>query len=503
MRLDLGDLDGKETREFKGFNDRLLACLPGLNDHQCSLGHPGGLVERLEEGTYFGHVVEHVAIELATLADAGANHGKTRHSGEPRIYNIAIEYKAEHASRYLMEAAVRLVTAVLNSEAFPVGKEIWEAKQIAVRNELGPSTRAIVEAAEQRNIPWRREGEESLVQLGYGKKRHHIQAAMTDRTSATAVELVQDKEYTKVLLSRVGIPVPDGKVVRSVGEAVAAMHELGAPVVVKPLTGRQGNGVCIGVETAEEMQQAYNDAGSFSPTVLVEKLLTGRNYRLLVVDNKMVAASERMPCRVVGDGVRTIKELIDIENSNPLRGEGHEKPLTKIKVDQSVIQHLKRSGLTTRYVPATNEEVVLSERVNLSAGATARDVTDEVHPSIKAMCERAARLAGPDICGVDLITEDISQPVERGGILELNAGPGLRMHCFPTEGKPRDVGGAIVEMLYPKGENGAVAPGPAWRIDRLAGVDGILGQLRSTHKAEFLVVKRSLTDSAFGVSRAV
>ena len=231
--------------------------------------------------------------------------------------------------------------------------------------------------------------------------------------------------------------------------------------------------------------------------------MTGRNYRLLVVGNKMVAASERMPCRVVGDGVRTIKELIDIENSNPLRGEGHEKPLTKIKVDQSVIQHLKRSGLTTRYVPATNEEVVLSERVNLSAGATARDVTDEVHPSIKAMCERAARLAGPDICGVDLITEDISQPVERGGILELNAGPGLRMHCFPTEGKPRDVGGAIVEMLYPKGENGAVAPGPAWRIDRLTGVDGILGQLRSTHKAEFLVVKRSLTDSAFGVSRAV
>jgi cyanophycin synthetase len=456
MRLDLGDLDSKETREFKGFNDRLLACLPGLNDHQCSLGHPGGLVERLEEGTYFGHVVEHVAIELATLADAGANHGKTRHSGEPRIYNIAIEYKAEHASRYLMEAAVRLVTAVLNSEAFPVGKEIWEAKQIAVRTELGPSTRAIVEAAEQRNIPWRREGEESLVQLGYGKKRHHIQAAMTDRTSATAVELVQDKEYTKVLLSRVGIPVPEGKVVRSVGEAVAAMHELGAPVVVKPLTGRQGNGVCIGVETAEEMQQAYNEAGSFSPSVLVEKLLTGRNYRLLVVGNKMIAASERTPCRVVGDGVRTIKELIDIENSNPLRGEGHEKPLTKIKVDQSVIQHLKRSGLTTRYVPAADEEVVLSERVNLSAGATARDVTDEVHPSIKAMSERAARLAGLDICGVDLITEDISQPVKRGGILELNAGPGLRMHCFPSEGKPRDVGAAIVETLYPKGETGRI-----------------------------------------------
>ena len=456
MRLDLGELDEKETREFKGFNDRLLACLPGLNEHQCSLGRPGGFVQRLDEGTYFGHVVEHVAIELAALADVGANHGKTRHAGEPRIYNVAIEYKAEQASRYLLEVAVRLVTAVLNSEIFPVGKEIWEAKQIAAQTELGPSTRAIVEAAERRNIPWRRENDQSLVQLGYGKHRHYIQAAMTDRTSGPAVELVQDKEYTKTLLSRAGIPVPNGRVVKSAAEAIAAMHELGRPLVVKPLTGRQGNGVSIGLETDDEMLQAYNDASSFSPIVLVEKLLTGRNYRLLVVDNKMIAASERTPCRVVGDGKHTIKELIDLENRNPLRGEGHEKPLTQIRVDHSVLQHLKRVGLTTNYVPRDKEEVTLSERVNLSAGATARDVTDEVHPSIKSMCERAARLVGLDICGVDLITEDISQPVKNGGILELNAGPGLRMHCFPSEGQPRDVGGAIVEMLYPKGANGRV-----------------------------------------------
>lgn len=456
MRLDLGDLDGKETREFKGFNDRLLACLPGLNEHQCSLGRPGGFVQRLEEGTYFGHVVEHVAIELAALADVGANHGKTRHAGEPRIYNVAIEYKAEQASRYLLAVAVRLVTAVLNSEVFPVGKEIWEAKQIAVQTELGPSTRAIVEAAERRNIPWRREGEESLVQLGYGKHRRYIQAAMTDRTSATAVEFVQDKDYTKTLLSRGGIPVPEGRIVRSATEAIAAMRELGAPVVVKPLTGRQGNGVSIGLETAEEIQQAYQDASLFSPTVLVEKLLTGRNYRLLVVDYKLVAASERTPCTVIGDGKHTIKELIDAENRNPLRGEGHEKPLTQIRVDHSVFQHLKRLGLTMKSVPRNKEKVTLSERVNLSAGATARDVTDEVHPSIKLMCERAARLVSLDICGVDLITENISEPVKYGGILELNAGPGLRMHCFPSEGKPRGVGGAIVEMVYPNGDNGRI-----------------------------------------------
>ncbi|HJT64837.1 MAG TPA: cyanophycin synthetase [Pyrinomonadaceae bacterium] len=456
MRLDLGDLDGRETREFKGFNDRLLACLPGLNDHHCSLGRRGGFVQRLEEGTYFGHVVEHVAIELAALADVGANHGKTRHAGEPRIYNVVIEYKAEQASRYLLEVAVRLVTAVLNSEVFPVGKEIWEAKQIAAQTEIGPSTRAIVEAAERRNIPWRREGEESLVQLGYGKHRRHIQAAMTDRTSATGVELVQDKEYTKILLSRAGIPVPEGRVVKTAAEAVAAMHDLGPPVVVKPLTGRQGNGITIGVETDAEMQQAYNEAASFSPSVLVEVLLTGRNYRLLVVHNKMIAASERTPCTVTGDGKHTIKELIDVENMNPLRGEGHEKPLTKIRVDHSVVQHLRRVGLTTKHVPAAGEQVMLSERVNLSAGATARDVTDGVHPSIKSTCERAARLAGLDICGIDLIADDISQPITRGGILELNAGPGLRMHCFPSEGKPRDVGGAIVEMLYPQGETGRI-----------------------------------------------
>ncbi|HEX5890579.1 MAG TPA: cyanophycin synthetase, partial [Pyrinomonadaceae bacterium] len=247
-----------------------------------------------------------------------------------------------------------------------------------------------------------------------------------------------------------------GRVVRSAAEAVAAMRELGAPVVVKPLTGRQGNGVSIGLETADEIQQAYNNASSFSHTVLVEKLLTGRNYRLLVVDNKMIAASERTPCRVIGDGKHTIKELIDAENKNPLRGEGHEKPLTQIRVDHSVVQHLKRVNLTTKYVPRQHEELILSERVNLSAGATARDVTDEVHPSIKSMCERAARLVGLDICGIDLIADDISQPLTNGGILELNAGPGLRMHCFPSEGQPRDVGGAIVEMLYPKGENGRI-----------------------------------------------
>jgi cyanophycin synthetase len=456
MRLDLGDLDGKETIEFRGFNDRLLSCVPGLNDHHCSKGRPGGFVERLGEGTFFGHVVEHVALELAALAEVGANHGKTRFAGEPRLYNIAIEYKAEAASKYLLDAAVRLVTAVLRSEPFAIGKEVYEAKQIAARTEFGPSTRAIIDAAERRNIPWRREGGESLVQLGYGKHRHYIQAAMTDQTSATAVELVQDKEYTKAILKRSGIPVPEGEVVKSALEAQQALKNLNAPVVVKPLTGRQGHGVSTGIRTDEEMLEAYNKAASFSDLVLVERHLNGRNYRILVVDNKLVAASERAPSSVIGDGEHTIEQLIHRENENPLRGEGHEKPLTTIKIDFAVTEYLKKAALSLTYVPAASETVVLSGCVNLSMGATAHDVTDRVHPLTKRMCERAARICGLDVCGIDLITEDISIPIVHGGILELNAAPGLRMHCFPTSGKPRDPGAAIIEMLYPPHETGRI-----------------------------------------------
>lgn len=456
MTLDLEDLTEKETIEFTSFNERLLACLPGLRDHHCSLGVAGGFVVRLHEGTYFGHVVEHVAIELATLAEVGANHGKTRNAGEPSLYNIAVEYTSEQASHYLLARAVELVEAVLRSETFPVGKEIWEAKRIASLSELGPSTRAILTAATRRNIPWRREGEESLVQLGYGKYRHYIQASITDHTSATAVDLVQDKEQTKRLLERAGIPTPEGRLVRSAAEALSAMHELVPPVVVKPTTSRQGNGISIGVGTDEDMAKAFNDAASFSDSVIVEKLLTGRNYRLLVINDQLVAASERLPSAVVGDGEHAINELIDLENANPLRGEGHGKPLTTIKIDQAVVDHLRKNGRTLKDIPGFNERVTLSECVNLSGGATARDVTDDVHPSIVSMCERAARLTGIDICGIDLMTDDISRPLDKGGVLELNAGPGLRMHCHPSEGKPRDVGAAIVEMLYPKGNTGRI-----------------------------------------------
>jgi cyanophycin synthetase len=454
MTLDLEELAGRESREVEGFVGRLVALLPGLREHHCSKGRAGGFIERLNEGTYFGHVVEHVAIELTGLAGVGVTHGKTRPEVEPRVYHVVVEYKAEHATRYLLETAVALVESVIRGERFALEERLAEARRIVARTELGPSTRAIVDAAARRRIPWARVGTGSIVQLGWGKHRRFIQAAMCDRTSAVAVEAAGDKDLTKLILEQAAVPVPRGVVVSTEDEALAALESLGAPVVVKPLDGRQGLGVSLNLSTPEEVREAFHIARDFSPDVLVEELLVGRNYRVLVVVGETVAASERLPCHVVGDGRRTLAELVELANQNPLRGEGHEKPLTKIVVDEIVLAHLRKHGRTLNDVPAEGETVTLRDGINLSTGGVARDVTDEVHTSVKLLCERAARAVGLDICGVDLVLEDIAQPFEpgRGGVIELNASPGLRMHHYPSEGKPRDVGGKIVEKLFPAGD---------------------------------------------------
>jgi cyanophycin synthetase len=454
MTLDLKDLAGLESRELAGFNERLTALLPGLEAHHCSKGHAGGFVERLHEGTYFGHVVEHAALELTALAGVGVTHGKTRAEREPNLYNVVVEYRAERATRFLLERAVALVEALARGRQFPLEETVAEARRVVARTELGPSTRAIVEAAERRGIPWTRLGEGSLVQLGWGVHRKFIQAAVSSQTSAVAADAACDKDLTKLLLARAAVPVPAGRVVETEEEALAAFDELGAPVVVKPLDGRQGKGVSLNLSSADEVRAAFKLALEFSGAVLVEELLRGRNYRVLVVGGRMVAASERLPCHVRGDGERTIAELIEDANRNPLRGEGHEKPLTKIAADEIVVAHLARHGLALGDVPAAGEVVSLRDGINLSTGGTARDVTDDVHPSFKSLCERAARAVGLDICGIDLVAEEISAPFKKGsgGVIELNASPGLRMHQHPTEGEPRDAGRAIVEMLYPEGD---------------------------------------------------
>jgi cyanophycin synthetase len=454
MTLDLAELAGRESCQVPGFVGRLLAALPGLREHHCSRGYAGGLVERLEEGTNFGHVVEHVALELMGLAGVGDDHGQTRSAGRDGVCYVVVAYKAEQAARFLLEKAVELVESLVEGRAFAVGEKVEEARCIAASTELGPSTRAIVEAAERRGIPWRRISDDSLVQLGWGVRRKFIQAATSDLTSAVAVEIACDKDFTKQLLEDAGIAVPRGRVVRSEEEAVAAFEELCGAVVVKPLDGRQGLGVSLNLTHADEVRSAFRVAREFSRAVLVEELLAGRNYRVLVVGGRMVAASERTPCHVTGDGQHTIAELIEIENRNPLRGECHERPLTKIKVDDIVRAHLAKAGRALDFVPAAGEVVYLRESVNLSTGGTAKDVTDEVHPTIRRMCERAARAAGLDICGVDLVLEDITAEFKNGcgGIIELNAAPGLRMHLHPSEGQPRDVGGEIIRMLYPEGD---------------------------------------------------
>lgn len=450
MQLDLGKLFERESREFDGLNERLVTMLPGLRSHHCSLGGPGGFLTRLQEGTYFGHIVEHVALELTDLAGIGRTHGKTRHDSGS-VYNVAIEFRAEKASTYLLEQAVALVEAALRAQPFEVRPVLEKANQLVLDAETGPTTRAITEAAERRNIPCRRDGTGNRIQLGYGKYLHYVQAGMTDRTCSIAVELAQDKEDTKDRLRFHGIPVPTGKIVYTLKDANKAATKIGTPVAVKPLTGRQGKAVSLEVSTPEEMKVAFKAAQEFSGAVLVEEMFSGRNYRVMVVNGRMVAASERLLPHVIGDGGNSIRHLIEKENRNPLRGDGHEKPLTKIKIDSDVITHLQHAGLTLDSVPNRNERVILSNRSNLSIGATAADVTDQVHPTIARMCERAARIIGLDICGVDLVIPDISTPMLSGGVIEVNASPGFRMHHYPSAGEPRDVGQAVIDSIYPPG----------------------------------------------------
>jgi cyanophycin synthetase len=452
-RIYLEELTGKESCEIPGFIERLLGCLPGLEDHHCSREKTGGFVERLREGTFFAHIVEHVALELTALAGVPTTFGKARRLSDPGCYNIIIAYEAEHGTRYLLQLAVELVEALVVAAPFPLADRLTEARRIIAKTELGPSTRAIVDEASRRGIPYFRIGKGSVVQLGYGKHRRHIEAAITDRTRAVALDIACNKELTRTLLDQVSIPVPRGIVVNTWEDAVEALDLIGAPVVVKPLNGRQGKGVSLNLTKPEEVAHAFTVAQDYSAEVLVEELFVGRNYRVLVVGNRMVAASERFPCHVVGDGRHTIKELIEIANRNPLRGEGHEKPLTKIKVDEFVTAHLRKSGLGLDHIPPDGEVTVLREGINLSTGGTAGDVTDIVHPSVAKVCERAARVIGLDVCGVDLVLSDISAPLLKGGggIIEINAAPGLRMHLYPSEGVARDVGAAIVDLMYPPG----------------------------------------------------
>jgi cyanophycin synthetase len=453
--LDLEDLDEVSSAALPGFADRLVKLIPTLDEHRCSTGRRGGFVERLHEGTYMAHIVEHVLIELQCLAGTEVGFGKARMvRGVPRHYRIVCSYLIENVVVEAASFALHVVASIARNEEVPDFEQRVAALRAIVRSEeLGPSTRAVVEAARQRGIPVMRLAEgTSLFQLGWGSRAVRIRATITGRSSYIAVDLASDKQLTKTLLRQCGIPVPAGDPALSADEAVQIMKRIGRPVTIKPLDANQGKGVTVNIQTEEAARAAFEFAHQWSRRVIVEEYIDGDDHRVLVVGDRVVAASHRRPPSVTGDGIHTVRELADAENQNPLRGDGHGSALTRIPLDPSAEQELVKQGLTWEAVPVAGRHVRLRGNANLSTGGTAEDVTDRLHPDTERACVRAAQTIGLDVAGVDLVCRDVGRPLQaqRGGVIEVNAAPGIRMHEHPSTGVPRRAGGAIADILVPQ-----------------------------------------------------
>lgn len=465
LELDLGPLEAWPTAKLgPGFIDGLAAALPGLAQHGCSYRVPGGFIRRMreEEGTWLGHVLEHVAIELQNVAGEEVTFGKTRSAGKPGVYTVVYEYEQRDEGVAAGELGLRLLCSLLPESLRPKGSvpEGWnwpEARddfiRFAQRRALGPSTASLVKAAEARKIPWLRLNSQSLVQLGHGKYQQRIQATVSGRTPHIAVELASDKEETNKILASLGLPVPQQELVQSEGQAVRAAGRIGFPVVTKPYNGNHGRGISIRLTTDAEVAHGFNVAKEHSRSVIVETFLEGDDHRLLVVNGELVAATRRTPGHVVGDGQKNIVQLIEIVNQDPRRGVGHEKVLTRLELDAQAEKMLEKVGLTAQSVPAAGQIVYLRSTANLSTGGTATDVTDIIHPDNRDMAVRAIKAIGLDIGGVDFLSKDIAESYRSigGGICEVNAAPGFRMHVAPSEGTPRDVAAPVVDMLFPPG----------------------------------------------------
>jgi cyanophycin synthetase len=468
LDLDLGELEAWPSVKLgSGFINKLLETLPGLREHGCSYGVPGGFVRRLteDEGTWMGHILEHVAIELQALAGHHVTFGKTREADRPGHYHVVYEYEQETVGLEAGNFAMRLIRSLLPKELaadvdiddadrpFDFAEERDSFIRFAQRRNLGPSTMSLVRAAEERGIPWIRLNDQSLIQFGHGRYQQRIQATVTGRTSNIAVELASDKEETNKILGQLGLPVPKQRLVQREGDAVSAAERIGFPVVLKPYNGNHGRGVAINLTTPEQVRTAFHVAQQISRSVIVEKYITGHDHRMVVIDGKLVAASKRMPGHVVGDGQHTITELVNEVNKDPRRGVGHEKVLTRLEFDEQADRLLAEKGYTRESIPAPGELVFLRSTANLSTGGTAEDVTDIVHPDNVEMAVRAIKAIGLDVGGVDFLSPDISESYKEvgGGICEVNAAPGFRMHLAPSSGKPRDVAGATIDMLFPSG----------------------------------------------------
>ena len=462
--LDLGELENWPTGKLgEDFITPLLDALPGLHEHGCSYKEPGGFVRRLreDEGTWLGHVMEHVAIELQNVAGSAVTFGRTRSiDGQPGHYNMVFQYKdvavGKESSRLALNLIQSLLPAKLKSDDAPddnwdFAEERDDFIRYAQRRAFGPSTQSLIDAAEERDIPWLRLNEYSLVQFGHGRYQQRIQATTTGRTSNIAVELASDKEETNGILRDLGLPVPNQRLVRRARDAVRAAERIGYPVVLKPLSGNHGRGVSINLKTQSEVETAFEKAAEHGRTVIVESFLEGFDHRLLVVNGELVAAAKRVPGHVVGDGKHTIEQLVEIVNQDPRRGVGHEKVLTRLEFDHQAERLLAKLSYDKDTVPKKGEDVFLRTTANLSTGGTAIDVTDTIHPDNREMAIRAIKAIGLDIGGVDFLTFDITESYRDtgGGICEVNAGPGFRMHVAPSEGTPRDVSGPVINMLFP------------------------------------------------------
>src|SRR6187397_675965 len=465
LELDLGALEAWPTGKLgPQYVDGLAAALPGLAEHGCSYREPGGFLRRMreDEGTWLGHVLEHVAIELQNVAGEEVTFGKTRSAGKPGVYTVVYEYAQRDEGVAAGELALRLLCSLLPASIRPAGSvpEGWnwpEARddfiRFAQRRALGPSTASLVRAAASRSIPWLRLNDQSLEQLGHGKYQQRIQTTVSGRTPHIAVELASDKEETNKILASLGLPVPRQELVQNDGQAVRAAKRIGYPVVTKPYNGNHGRGISIRLTSDAEVAHGFNVAREHSRSVIVESFLEGDDHRLLVVNGELVAATRRTPGHVVGDGEHTIVQLIEIVNQDPRRGVGHEKVLTRLEIDAQAQMMLTRAELTADSVPAAGARVYLRSTANLSTGGTATDVTDVIHPDNRDMAVRAVKAIGLDVGGVDFLSKDITLSYREigGGICEINAAPGFRMHVAPSEGTARDAAGPVIDMLFPPG----------------------------------------------------
>lgn len=486
--LELGSLEDFPSSRLPGFNDRLLALLPALLEHHCGVGERGGFLQRLNEGTWAGHILEHVVIELLNLADMPTGFGQTRSTSVKGVYRMVFRARDEQVARTALAEGHKLLMAAINNLPYGAADVLTATENIRAKVDdcyLGPSTAAIVAAATERGIPHIRLNDGNLVQLGYGAAQRRIWTAETDLTSAIAEGIAQDKDLTKSLLATCGVPIPEGEIVSSAEQAWEAAEEIGLPVVVKPSDGNHGRGVSLDLNTREEVQAAFRLAEPEGSEVMVERYVRGHEFRLLVVGGRVVAAARGEVASVVGDGHSTVAQLVDAQlNTDPRRGPGEDFPLSPINIetDGAIVLDLQRQGMNAQAVPANGRAVMIQRNGNVAI-----DCTDEVHPEVDYIVSLAARVVGLDIAGIDVVAQDISRPLQAqgGAIVEVNAGPGLLMHLKPAEGSPRPVGQAICSHLFPPAAETPDHGHPATNVGRIP-IVGIAGSAGTQHVARLV-----------------